>query len=146
MPCTSFGKLQRREGGGEGGTRSCHVDDGRRNECNILLAVLVSVKFRIWTNFACFIGEVAAVPATAGMAMGMGYVSITLTLSPSLSLAPHRSGCVCVRGWSESGKASWEIRAKIEFCLSWHELRQMTMKMRWATWWWWWWWWGTPWW
>lgn len=33
-------------GGGEGGTRR-RVDDGRRNECNILLAVLVSVKFRI---------------------------------------------------------------------------------------------------
>lgn len=63
-------------GGGEGGTRRCVVDDGRRNECNILLAVLVSVKFRIWTNFACFIGEVAAVPATAGMAMGMGYLSL----------------------------------------------------------------------
>lgn len=127
-------RLENNKGGGvEETTRRRRPP--QRNECNILLAVLVSVKFRIWTNFACFIGEVAAVPATAGMDMG-----ISLTHSPSLflslSLAQHRSGCVCVRGRCESGQASWEIGAKIEFCLSWHELRQMmmTMKMRWATW------------
>lgn len=114
--------------GGLGKGRGRRADNGSRNECNILLAVLVSVKFRIWTNFAYWC--LVASSEWSGRRIGYGGNGPSLSpLSLPITQPTDPGACMCPRPMRvrvrvrEPGELG-DTRKNRVLSASWHELRR----------------------